>query len=81
MYELHGNHKPKPYDNQKIRKKESKHIIKESHHVLGNRTRKGAKKNYKNNKKTFNKMARSIYQLIISRNVNGLNDQIKRHKD
>ena len=42
--------------------------------------KKGTERNYKNSKKTINKMAISTYLSIITLNINGLNYPIKRQR-
>ena len=52
-------------DTQKLKRKESKHNTKESHQTTKEETKRRKTENYKNNKKTLNKMAVSIYLSIL----------------
>ena len=72
------NQKPTT-DTQKQERKEHKHTTKENHQTTREET-KEAEKNYTNNQKTNNKMAVITYLSVITLNVNGLKDSIKRHR-
>ena len=66
----------------KIKRKESKYITKESQQSVREESRRRKEqKNYKNNHKTSNKMAVSTYSSILTLNVNGLNNPNKRQDD
>ena len=64
---------------QKTKRKESKHDQrKPAKYERWEQNNKGTE-NYKNNHKTSNKMAVSIYLSIITLNICGINSQIKIH--
>ena len=66
---------------QKIKRKESKYMAKESkNHERREQEKKGTGKNYKNSHKANSKMAVSTYLSTITLNVNRLNGPIKRHR-
>ena len=69
-------------DTHTKKKKESKHNTKVSHQITREQKRKGRKKTYKNKYKTINKirirMAIRTYILIITLNINKLNDPNQR---
>ena len=75
-----GNHKSINYSRQRKEKQTSilqKKIIK----MQGrNEKKKWTEKNYKNNRKTSNKMRVSTYLSITILNIDGLNAPIKRHR-
>ena len=52
-------------DTQKLKRKESKHNTKGIHQTTKEETKRRKTENYKNNKKTLNKMAVSIYLSIL----------------
>lgn len=72
---------PKPItDAQQIKGKKAKHNTTESHQPQGKRLgEETAERNYKNNQKTTNKMAR-IYLSITTLNVNSTNAPLRRHR-
>ena len=81
-----GNHKSINYSRQREEKQTSvlqKKIIKmqgKKKKCKGrNEKKKWTEKNYKNNRKTSNKMRVSTYLSITILNINGLNAPIKRH--
>ena len=69
-------------DIQKIKRKESEYIIKESQQIMREESKKRNDhgRTTKNNHKTRNKMTIYTYLPIITLNVNGLNTPIKRHR-
>ena len=52
-------------DTQKLKRKESKHNTKGIHQTTKEETKRRKTENYKNNQKTVNKMAVSIYLSIL----------------
>ena len=77
----YGNHKSKTYNTYTKNKKNTIILLKKSSkHKGGNKKKNWTEKNYKNNRKTSNKIAASAYVSIITLNVNRLNAPNKRHR-
>lgn len=68
-------------DSQKLRRKDPNIVLKEINHKGEDQKKKKITgKNYKNNWKTSNKMAISMYLSITTLKVNGLCAPIKKHR-